>query len=163
MGTDHCPRCGESLSQRKVEGKKRLYCQNCSEVIWRNPKPVAWVLVKKDDKYLLVKRTHNPDKGEWDIPGGFLEEGESFRDAAVRELEEETGVEINIDKLSFYNTISFERGEKPVVGVIFRVELNNIPEIKAQDDAEKALFWSIEDFEGSNEELREVCKQFFKQ
>jgi ADP-ribose pyrophosphatase YjhB (NUDIX family) len=141
--------------------KTRLFCEECSQVIWQNPKPVAWVLVQKGEEYLLVKRANQPDKGEWDIPGGFLELDEAFEEAAVRELKEETGVEINADKIEKYDTISFSRSENHVVGVVFHTAISEVSELEAQDDAEEAQFWNIKEFEGSNEILREACKTIF--
>ncbi len=47
-----------------------------------------------DDRVLLVKRGHPPLMGEWSIPGGVLEVGETLREAAVREALEETGLQV---------------------------------------------------------------------
>lgn len=156
--TSFCPECGSSLTQKEVDGRNRLFCRECSEVIWQNPKPVAWLLVQKGEEYLLVKRAHQPDKGEWDVPGGFLELEESFEEAAVRELEEETGVEIDSEEIEMYDTLSFGRADEHVIGVVFHAQIDEKPELKAMDDAEEARFWSVEDIEGSNEVLRDVCK-----
>jgi len=57
------------------------------------------VLIKSDDKVLLVKRLRDPGKGKWSIPGGRLRFGEKVRDAAIREIEEETGLKIEITRL----------------------------------------------------------------
>lgn len=51
----------------------------------------------KDRKVLLVRRKHAPFAGLWSLPGGKIEPGETLRDAARRELEEETGIEAEID------------------------------------------------------------------
>jgi 8-oxo-dGTP diphosphatase len=52
------------------------------------------------DEVLLVQRKHEPFKGRWGFPGGFVEEGEKILDAAKRELQEETGVE-NVPLVQF--------------------------------------------------------------
>jgi ADP-ribose pyrophosphatase YjhB (NUDIX family) len=156
-----CPDCGSSLTLKKVEDRTRFFCEECSQVIWQNPKPVAWVLVQKGEEYLLVKRANQPDKDEWDIPGGFLELDESFEEAAVRELKEETGVELNTHKIEVYDTISFSRSENHVVGVVFHTEISEVSKLDARDDAEEAQFWNIEHFEDNSEILREECKTIF--
>jgi 8-oxo-dGTP diphosphatase len=61
-------------------------------------KPVLGVgaVVVRDGKALLIKRGHEPRKGEWSLPGGIVELGESLVDALRREMREETGLEISI-------------------------------------------------------------------
>ena len=57
------------------------------------------VLVKMKDKVLLVKRRYEPDKGLWALPGGLINLGETARNAAIREVYEETGIKISINRL----------------------------------------------------------------
>lgn len=55
---------------------------------------VALAVPKKDGEFLLLKRSQeNSSSGEWTFPGGKIEEGESEKEAAIRELKEETGLE----------------------------------------------------------------------
>lgn len=56
-------------------------------------------LVRRGDEVLLVQRKHEPGKGLWSIPGGLVELGEKVWDAAKREVEEETGLKIELDGL----------------------------------------------------------------
>ncbi len=53
-------------------------------------------VVVRDGKALIVKRAHEPRKGEWSLPGGLLELGESLQDAVRREIREETSLEIDV-------------------------------------------------------------------
>ena len=95
-----CPKCaGELVSAPDGDGHQRLVCQRCSFVFYRNSKPCASALVVRDGKVLLVKRAVNPYKDWWDIPGGFLEQGEHPEEGARRELREETGFGVRITEL----------------------------------------------------------------
>jgi 8-oxo-dGTP diphosphatase len=61
-------------------------------------RPVVGVggVVVADGKALLVKRAHDPRKGEWSLPGGRVELGETLVDATRREIREETGLDVDI-------------------------------------------------------------------
>lgn len=56
------------------------------------PQTAVGAIVFRDDKVLLVKRANRPGKGLWAIPGGRVELGETLKEAASREVKEETGV-----------------------------------------------------------------------
>jgi 8-oxo-dGTP diphosphatase len=57
------------------------------------------VLICEDDRYLIIKRAVEPDKGLWSVPGGMVEIGERAADAAVREAKEETGLDVEVTGL----------------------------------------------------------------
>jgi len=60
--------------------------------------PVVGVgaVVVRDGKALVIKRAHEPRKGEWSLPGGLVELGESLQDAVRREIKEETRLDIDV-------------------------------------------------------------------
>lgn len=91
-----CSYCGSKVVFKYVEhsGKEREVCTSCGWVFYRNSKPCVGALVTDGDKVLLVRRAREPFKGYWDIPGGFLEAGEHPQEGLVREVREETGLEV---------------------------------------------------------------------
>ncbi len=82
-----------------TEEREQPICQSCGFVFWQNSKPCAGVLVVHEGRLLLVKRAFEPFKGWWDIPGGFLAEGEHPEVGAQRELREETGLDVRLTGL----------------------------------------------------------------
>jgi 8-oxo-dGTP diphosphatase len=57
------------------------------------------VIARSDGSVVLVRRRHDPFKGEWAIPGGFVEYGETVEEAAKREAKEETGLDVELTKI----------------------------------------------------------------
>ena len=78
----------------------RQECASCGEPSYLNPKPTAGaILVDDAGRVLLGRRGVEPFLGLWDIPGGFVEPGESLDECVQRELREEAGVEIAVGRL----------------------------------------------------------------
>ncbi len=71
-------------------------CTSCGRTQYHNSKPCAGALIVKDNRVLLVKRAVEPCQGCWDIPGGFLEPGEHPLDGMLREVKEETGLDVRV-------------------------------------------------------------------
>ncbi len=63
------------------------------------PTAAASAVVVRDRQVLLVRRAHEPGKGEWSIPGGLIEFGETILDAVRREVSEECGIEIDVQRV----------------------------------------------------------------
>ena len=91
-----CPRCGAALEH--ADGS--VSCPDCGLSVYANPAPTASaLLVEGDGAVLLARRAGEPGEGLWDLPGGFVEEGEDALATLRRELREELGVEIEPGRL----------------------------------------------------------------
>ena len=89
-----CPRCGAELRGDAA----RLACDACGFIVYASSKPTAGALCVDNGRVLLARRAHPPFEGFWDIPGGFLNEGEDPLDGLRRELREETGLEVEPER-----------------------------------------------------------------
>lgn len=96
----HCHFCGLRLTEKFYEGRTRLFCDSCRSPIYENPVPAnCLVVVDAEDRLLLTRRSVDPKKGWWCLPGGFMEMQETPEASALRELAEETGLSGKIDRL----------------------------------------------------------------
>ena len=106
-----CPRCGRPL-RRTARGKPRkIRCAHCDYLMYDYPRSAAGVIVLRGEEVLLLRRAHPPRIGCVDIPGGFIDAGESIEGAARRELQEETGLRVGrLQWLGFYWDHYYLRG-----------------------------------------------------
>ena len=88
-----CPRCGQDLRR----GANRVECDACGFCQYANPAPaVSAFVLDGDGRILLARRAVEPDEGKWDVPGGFLEEGEDPVAGRRRGVREGAGLEIEV-------------------------------------------------------------------
>ncbi|MDQ6650657.1 MAG: NUDIX hydrolase [Actinomycetota bacterium] len=87
------------MTTRPLGEKLRRSCPACGFVHFPDPKVGVGVVVVHAGELLLVRRAMAPERGKWSIPGGFLDHGEDPQVAAVREVQEETALDVVIDRL----------------------------------------------------------------
>ena len=98
MDIKFCTACG-SPTQQKIpfeDDHVRSVCTNCGLVHYENPKMVVGCIPELNGQVLLCKRNIEPQKGKWTLPAGYLENGESVQDGAIRETYEETMADVQI-------------------------------------------------------------------
>jgi ADP-ribose pyrophosphatase YjhB (NUDIX family) len=99
----HCGYCGRAFEPDQAWPRT---CAGCNEISWRNPLPVVVTLVPVDNGLLCVRRTIEPRVGWLSLPGGFLDDGESWQAGCVRELFEETNVRIAPGEIELFRVLS---------------------------------------------------------
>jgi ADP-ribose pyrophosphatase YjhB (NUDIX family) len=92
----YCPFCGTELTLNEKGGRQRPACSSCGFVQFRNPVPGVVVVIEKDGRVLLGKRRGGFGAGKWGLPQGYIEFHEDFISAAIREVREETGLEVEV-------------------------------------------------------------------
>jgi len=111
----HCPACGARLVRAVVEGRERERCVTCTWVHYQNPSPVSGgIVLDGAGSVLLVRRAFDPFRGAWALPAGFQEHDETPREAAQREVREETGLEVEVGGL---HELVFVPGERRSVNL----------------------------------------------
>lgn len=98
---NYCTQCGAKVELRIPEGDThvRHVCPRCGEIHYQNPKLVIGCVAEREGNILLCRRAIEPRYGLWTLPAGFMENGESTTEAALRETLEEACAHIAIDKL----------------------------------------------------------------
>ena len=94
-----CSRCGHPNPEFRIpqgDNRPRYVCSNCDTTHYTNPRVIVGCLATWEDRILLGKRALDPRKDLWNLPAGFLEEGETLAEGAARETYEETGADIEI-------------------------------------------------------------------
>ena len=113
----YCPNCANEMAPTEVEGKILPTCSSCGYVHYQDPKVAAGVLLGNGDGHvLLMQRAHNPRKGLWSYPSGYVDAGEKVEDAARREVFEEVQVDVRLDGLLGVHS---QEGER-VILIVFR-------------------------------------------
>jgi 8-oxo-dGTP diphosphatase len=105
------------------------------------------VMIRDGDKYLLIKRAANPDKGLWSVPGGLVEVGERIQDAAVREALEETCLDVKlVERLGVVDKIEYDGSGKVFYHFIIIQYLAEIigGEMCPMDDALEAQWVTLD-------------------
>lgn len=96
-----CPQCGGVLELRTLKAgePERLVCRACGFVFFLDPKVATGVVFSLNGGIILVQRAIEPRSGKWVFPGGFVDRGEPLEAAALREVKEESGLDVRLTHL----------------------------------------------------------------
>src|SRR6266480_299565 len=95
----YCPLCATTLVEKPIYHDLRSTCPACGFIYFLDPKLVIVVVVEYKGKLLLGRRNIDPGKGLWSFVSGYVDRGEKVEEAAIREVKEETNLDVRLDNL----------------------------------------------------------------
>ena len=123
---------------------------------------IVFVKSGKETFVLLIERGREPFKIRWALPGGFIEMDETLEQACIRELEEETGLQIEkMQQFGAYDAINRDPRHR-TISVVYSVELKEQKPVEGSDDAAQAKWFSLEDLPELAFDHADILADFFK-
>lgn len=140
----NCPVCGSS--KWVVNNEKSKRCLDCGFVYYGNMSAAVAVFILNEREELLVcRRKKEPAAGTLDLPGGFVDIGETAEDAAIREIREELG--LLVTDLSYFSSIPNEYIYSDMVihtlDLLFIGQVADFSQMVAADDVAEAFFMPL--------------------
>ena len=141
----YCPKCGSDHFVENNEKSKK--CENCQFIYYFNSCAATVALILNSKKELLVAtRAHEPAKGTFDMPGGFVDMHETAEEGVIREVKEETN--LDVEKVDFLFTIpniyKYSDFDVHTVDMFFICHVNDISTLLANDDVSKLQFIALD-------------------
>lgn len=154
-----CPACGSSLDRTAgpLTNVSLIVCGACKFEFWQNSKPAVGALIARTvggiRHLLLCRRGVEPYKGMWDLPGGYLNNGEHPEQGLEREIREELGT--SVERQSF---LTVEIDEYPrddvaeearfVLGLYYVCEIKTDARLTPMDDVQEAEWFPLDELPG---------------
>ncbi len=160
-----CPKCGSA--KFKKAGDRSLKCTDCGFHFFINSAAaVAALITNADGKLMLVTRGVEPNFGKLDLPGGFVDPGETAENAVVRELSEELGLKVKSLKYigSVPNEYIFSEFKVFTLDLAFKVEAETTLNLNPMDDIMDYKFYSEEEINYDDipaPSIKQFVKDFF--
>lgn len=135
---NYCSQCGAQVTQQVPAGdtRARYVCTQCHQVHYQNPKVVTGCIVEWEQQLLLCRRAIQPRYGYWTVPAGFMENGETTYQGAMRETWEEAQARVELQGL--YLTINLPKINQ--VYLLFRARLTELKFASGVESLETDLF-----------------------
>jgi mutator protein MutT len=138
-----CPKCGSE--DFEIHSPLSRHCNHCGFTYYQNPRAstAAFILNGKGE-LLIARRAKDPAKGTLDLPGGFVDNEETAEQGMVREIKEETGLEITTENIEYLfsvpNVYRYSGMDIHTLDLFFLCHVEGEPTVKAEDDAAE-LTW----------------------
>ncbi len=134
----YCSQCGGPVQLAIPEGdnRERHVCDACGTIHYQNPNVVTGCIAEWEDKVLLCRRAIKPRYGYWTLPAGFLENGESAQQGALRETLEEANARVEL--LSLFATFNMPHISQ--IYMLFRARLLDLDFAPGEESLEVKLF-----------------------
>ncbi len=133
----YCPFCGKHGSF-KFDSSKKFKCEKCERSYYMNAAAACTALITTPDGILFIRRKFEPKKGMLDLPGGFIDLGETAEVAIARELKEELNFEQS-EKLEIFatspNDYTFGNMLYMTLDIFFKAYVEDTSSLAAADDA----------------------------
>jgi ADP-ribose pyrophosphatase YjhB (NUDIX family) len=136
-----CPRCGSDAFPEKAH--HFFLCERCDFHFHINCTPaVVGILTDDDSRILLIRRTKEPGKGKYSVPGGFVDSGETVEAALAREIHEEVNLEMSSCEYltSYPNPYLYKGVVFPIVDMIFFCKVRTLATLSTSDEVDAYLF-----------------------
>ena len=155
----NCPKCGSSRFQENNFKSKK--CEDCQFVYYFNPSAATVAIILNDKSQVLIcKRAKDPAKGSLDLPGGFVDMCETGEEAVMREVKEETGLDVTETRYLFSlpNLYLYSGFEVQTLDLFYLCYVAEYKSILAQDDVEETFFMGITDLDVNQFGLNSIRK-----
>lgn len=155
----YCPKCGSN--HFVINNFKSKHCQSCGFIYYFNPSSATVaVIINHKQELLVATRANDPAKGTLDLPGGFVDMNETGEEAVIREVHEETGLNITSVKYLFSipNTYIYSGFEVQTTDMFFLCIADDDSSFTAHDDVASLQFIPIADLKPALFGLNSVRK-----
>lgn len=145
MDVNFCRRCGKTVRQT---GLGIYECPSGHRLFYKSYPAALIVLLNNQDEVLIATRAFDPGKGSLDLPGGFVDAHETLEQAAIRELQEETGLQrADVTKLEYLcsavDAYDYQAETQSVIVTAFLARTTKAVKVKPQDDVARLAWASI--------------------
>ncbi|RAV17715.1 NUDIX hydrolase [Paenibacillus contaminans] len=129
-----------------------------ADMVLEAPLTHALLVIRYEGKYLLM---FNKWKKHWELPGGIIDEGETPRECAVRELLEETNQSVQLLEFKGLMKFQLKPDDRIEYGALFSGSLQAISPFQANDEAEQIVFWDTVEDIGHIDEIDKKLLEFY--
>jgi NADH pyrophosphatase NudC (nudix superfamily) len=145
-----CPSC--KSTDFTFPNNVRLHCNDCDFTYYHNIAAAVAIVFTFDDKILFTVRNVDPDKGKWDLPGGFIDPAENAEAAACREIKEELGIDVFPSDLKYIttspNNYLYKNVPYRTVDIFYECPLqSDMISINAEDEIQELIWVNRKDID----------------